>query len=174
MTARDPRIPWAWGAVAALALVNVLAAAFLLLPARETNVALERRIRDLERNVRNLQREGRSSEALLTVMRETTEFSEGFPSRAELVNMMSQLTKLAGSLALRVPDTSYTPSELKEAGLTKVTVRMGIEGPYEKLRRFLYELEGMRRFLVIERLSLRDMKGTATLQIQLQLAMYLR
>jgi hypothetical protein len=63
---------------------------------------------------------------------------------------------------------------MKDAALTRVTVQMGIEGPYEKIRRYLYELEGMRRFLVIERLTLKDLKGTATLQVQLQLAMYLQ
>ena len=68
----------------------------------------------------------------------------------------------------------YRASEAKEAALTKVTVQMGVEGPYETIRRYLYELEGMRRFLVIERLTLKDLKGTATLQVQLQLAMYLQ
>jgi len=63
---------------------------------------------------------------------------------------------------------------MKGVGLTKVTVQMGVEGPYEKIRRFVYELEGMRRFLVIERLSLRDLKTASALQVQVQLAMYLR
>jgi hypothetical protein len=35
-------------------------------------------------------------------------------------------------------------------------------------------LEGVRRFLVIERLSLSDPKGTSDLQVRLQLALYLR
>jgi Tfp pilus assembly protein PilO len=165
---------WAWGAAAALLAANALVLVFLLLPAREARLDLEGRIRDLERHVQSLQREGRSSETLLTAMREAEEFWQGFPRRADLVGLMGRLTKLAGSLALHVPDTDYRPSEIKEAALTKVTVQMGVEGAYDKIRRFLYELEGMRRFLVIERLALRDLKGTATLQVQLQLAMYLR
>jgi hypothetical protein len=48
------------------------------------------------------------------------------------------------------------------------------EGAYGKIRRYLYELEGMRRHLVIERVSLRDPKGGSELQVQLQLAVYLR
>ncbi len=174
MTTRDSMTLWAWGAVAALLAANALVLAFLLLPTRETRLDLEGRLRDLERNVQSLQREGRSNETLLTAMREAEEFLQGFPRRADLVGLMGRLTKLAGSLALNVPDTDYRPSEIKEAALTKVTVQMGVEGAYEKIRRFLYELEGMRRFVVIERLSLRDLKGTATLQVQLQLAMYLR
>jgi hypothetical protein len=51
---------------------------------------------------------------------------------------------------------------------------MGVEGAYNNIRRFVYELEGMRRFLVVERLSLRDVKAASALQVQVQLAMYLR
>lgn len=174
MTARDKRISWTWGALVALVLANTAVLIVLFLPARETQGQLEGRIRELERNVRNLQREGRTSDSMLTAMREAEAFSQGFPRRTDLVGLMGRLTKLANSLALKVPDTDYQPSEMKGAGLTKVTVQMGVEGPYEKIRRFVYELEGMRRFLVIERLSLRDLKAASALQVQVQLAMYLR
>ena len=174
MTARDARISWAWGALVALLLTNAVVFVVLFLPARETQLQLEGRIRDLERNVRNLQREGRTSDTMLAAMRETEEFSQGFPRRTELVDLMGRLTKLANSLALKVPGTDYQPSEIKGTGLTKVTVQMGVEGPYDKIRRFVYELEGMRRFLVIERLSLRDLKAASALQVQVQVAMYLR
>ena len=174
MTARDTRISWAWGALVAFLLTNAVVLVVLFLPARETQLQLEGRIRDLERNVRNLQREGRTSDAVLTAIREAEEFSQGFPPRADLVSLMGRLTKLAGSLALKVPDTNYQPSEIKGVGLTKVTVQMGVEGAYDKIRRFVYELESMRRFLVIERMSLRDLKGVSVLQVQVQLAMYLR
>jgi len=78
------------------------------------------------------------------------EFSQGYPRRTDLVGLMGRLTKLAQSLSLQVPDVNYTPSEMKEVSLTKVVVTMGVEGTYGKIRRYLYELEGMRRFLVIE------------------------
>ena len=174
MTPLATRTSWAWGGLVVLLAANLWFLVFLLQPARQTRLDLETRIGDLERNVRGTQREGRSGETLVTAMREVEEFSQGFPRRAELVGAIGQLTKLARSLALQIPDVDYRPSEMKEAGLTRVTVQMGVEGPYEKIRRFLYELEGMRRFLVIERLTLKDLKGTATLQVQLQLAMYLR
>jgi hypothetical protein len=59
-------------------------------------------------------------------------------------------------------------------GLTKITVALTAEGNYGKIRRYLYELEGMRRHLVIERLSLQDPKGTSELQVNLELAVYVR
>ena len=174
MTVRFPRVPWTWVMTAGLVLANALVLFLLLLPAWEQRSDAEAQVRDLERTVRSLQREARSSETLLAGLRDVNEFSQGYPRRADLVGLMSQLTKLAKSQSLQVPEVNYQPSELKEIALTKVAVSMGIEGPYGKIRRFLYELEGLRRFLVIERLSLSDPKGTSDLQVRLQLALYLR
>jgi Tfp pilus assembly protein PilO len=174
MTIRFPRVRWTWAVAAGLALANTLVLFLLLLPAREQRAELEAQVRDLDRTVRGLQRETRSSESLLAGFREVSEFSQGYPRRADLVGVISQLTKLAKSLSVEVPEVNYQPSELKEIGLTRVAVSMGIEGTYGKIRRFLYELEGVRRFLVIERLSLNDPKGPSDLQVRLQLALYLR
>jgi len=157
-----------------LVLANVLALLLLLLPAWEQRTELEAQVRSLGQTMRGLQRETRSSETQLSAFREVEEFSQGYPRRTDLVRLMGRLTKLAQSLSLQVPDVNYAPSEMKEASLTKLVVTMGVEGTYGKIRRYLYELEGMRRFLVIERLSLRDSKGTSDVQVQLQLALYLR
>ena len=176
MTIRLPRLSWRWVATVGLALANAVVLVLLLLPAWEQRTVLEAQILELEQTMRGLQRETRSSETQLLAFREMEEFSQGFPRRTDLVGLMGRLTKLAQSLALQVPSVNYTPTEMKEASLTKIVVSMGVEGTYGKIRRYLYELEGMRRFLVIERLSLRDSKGTtaAQVQVQVQLALYLR
>jgi Tfp pilus assembly protein PilO len=157
-----------------LVLANLLALLLLLLPAWEQRTELEAQVLNLEQTMRGLQRETRSSETQLSAFREVEEFSQGYPRRTDLVGLMGRLTKLAQSLSLQVPDVTYTPSEMKEVSLTKLVVTMGVEGTYGKIRRYLYELEGMRRFLVIESLSIRDSKGTSDVQVQLQLALYLR
>jgi len=174
MTIRLPRLSWRWVVTLSLVLANALALVLLLLPAWEQHTELEAQVRDLEQTMRGLQRETRSSETQLSAFREVEEFSQGYPRRTDLVGLMGRLTKLAQSLSLQVPDVNYTPSEMKEVSLTKLVVTMGVEGTYGKIRRYLYELEGMRRFLVIERLSLRDSKGTSDVQVQVQLALYLR
>ena len=176
MTIRLPRLSWRWVVTLGLVLANVLALLLLLLPAWEQRTELEAQVLNLEQTMRGLQRETSSSETQLSAFREVEEFSQGYPRRTDLVGLMGRLTKLAQSLSLQVPDVNYTPSEMKEASLTKLVVTMGVEGTYGKIRRYLYELEGMRRFLVIERLSLRDSnsKGTSDVQVQLQLALYLR
>jgi len=174
MRSFDPRAGWLWRSALGLLLVNSLIFIFLLLPLRAQRAEEEQRLLDLERRIRMLQREGESGEVLLTAFREVEEHAEGFPRRADLRGLIGQLTKLARSAVVDVPMVDYKPSEIKDAGLTKVTVSMAVDGSYAKIRRYLYELEAMRRYLVIERMQLRDPKGTSELQVQLQLALYVR
>lgn len=174
MRFRAPLTRWLWRAALALLVGNGLVFALLVLPARDQRLDQERQLLDLQRRIRTLQREGDSSEVLLTAFREVEQFAQGFPRRAELVGLIGRLTKLAQSVAVDVPTVEYKPSEVKEAGLTKVTIAMAVEGTYAKIRRLVYELEAMRRHLVIERLSLNDPKGTSELQVRLQLAVYVR
>lgn len=174
MKVGDFRVGWLWRAVLGLLVANGLVFAILVMPAREQRQEQEQQLLDLQRRIRTLQREGESSEAVLTGIREVDGFGQGFPSRTALMGVIGQLPRLARSLGVDAPTVDYRPSEVKDAGLMKVTVTMAVEGTYGKIRRYLYELEAMRRNLVIERLSLRDPKGTSDLQVQLQLAVYFR
>ena len=172
MKVRGFRVSWLWRAVLGLLVANGLVFAFLVLPAREQRPAQEQQLLDLQRRIRTLQREGESKEAALAAFREVDEFGRGFPSRTAVMGVIGQLPRLARSLGVDAPTVDYKPSEVKDASLMKLTVTMTVEGTYGKIRRYLYELEAMRRNLVIERLSLRDPKGTSDLQVQLQLAAY--
>jgi Tfp pilus assembly protein PilO len=168
------RMDYGLWVVTGLLLANGLAALLLLLPVYEERTRQETQALDLERRMRTLQREGRSSEHFLAAFREVEEFGKSYPSRTELVGLLGRMTKLARSFSLDIPQVDYRPSELKDAGLVKVTVQMGVEGTYSKIRRFLYELGDMRQQMVIERVTLRDPRGTSNIQVQLQLALYLR
>jgi len=174
MIGQDPKARPLWWAALGLLLVNGLVFASLVLPARGQRMRQENQVLDLQRRVRTAQREGESGEAFLSAVRELEEFAQGYPSRAELVGLIGRLGKLAQSLAVEISTTDYQPSQVKEAELTKVAVSMAVEGTYSKIRRFLYELERLRRHLVIERLSLKDPKGTSELQVHLQVAVYVR
>ncbi len=165
---------WLWGVAAGLLVVNALVLVLLLIPARAQRSEQENRLLDLQRRIRTLQRETQSKEGTLTALREVDEFAQGYPPRAELVSLVGRLTKEARDLALQVPSVSYRPEALKDADLTRVTLTMGVQGSYGNIRRYLYELEGMGRQLLIERLSLRDSKGTAALDVQLQVSLYVR
>ena len=170
----DPRARWLWLLALVLLVANGLALVFLVLPARDQRLQQEQQLLDLQRRIRGLQREGESSEVVLAAFREIEEFIQGFPPRANLVGLIGRLTKLGRSVAVTIPTVDYNPSEIKDAGLTKVTISMAVEGTYGKIRRYLYELEAMRPHLVIERVTLTDPKGTSELQVQLQLSVYVR
>jgi Tfp pilus assembly protein PilO len=174
VSSADPLQRRLWVAVLGLVAANALVLALLLLPAREERTRQEDQLLDLQRRIRGLQHEAQTGESLATSFKEVETFGQGFPPRADLIGLIERLTRQARSLAVDVPSISYRPAEIKEAGLIKVTVQMGVEGAYGKVRRLLFELERMRRFLVIERVTLRDPKGTAELQLELQLALYLR
>jgi Tfp pilus assembly protein PilO len=163
-----------WIVVAGLVASNILVAAFLLLPARAERTRQEDELLDLQRRIRALQHESQSTGSQLEAVKEVEAYGQGFPPRAELVGLIERLTQQARTLAVDVPSVDYSSTEVKEAGLTKVSVHMGVQGAYGKIRRLLFELERMRRFLVIEQVTLHDPSGEAQLQLNLQLALYLR
>ncbi len=163
-----------WWIALILVAINALVFFLLLMPLRAEQQHQEEQLLDLQRRVRAVRTDGTASETLLTSFREVEEFTQGYPVRGDLVEIIDRVTKLARSLALQIPVVTYHPSEIKDVELTKVTLVMGVDGTYDKIRRFLYELEGMRRYLVIERLSLAEPPGAPTLQGQLQLAVYVR
>lgn len=174
MTAPRTERGWLWWTTAGLMAANALVFLFLVWPTREASRHQESQILDFQRRIRAVQREGHSTEAMLSAVREVEEFARGFPERRGLVAAIARLVAAARNNGLEIPAVDYRPSEIKEAGLTKVTLSLGVDGSYPKIRRYLYELEGMRREMVIERVTLRDPRGSAELQLQLQLALYVR
>jgi len=163
-----------WIVAVGLVAANALVASLVLLPARAERTRQEDQLLDLQRRIRSLQHETQSTGSLLEAFKEVEAYAQGFPPRTDLVGLIERLTQQARTLAVEVPSVDYNPSDLKEVGLTKVTVHMGVQGAYNKIRRLLFELERMRRFLVIEQVALHDTGGDAQLQLNLQLALYLR
>lgn len=168
---------------AAAALVGLNLGLFLLVvqPARARIRQEEAQVQELRGRVRRLQREGRAEAALFAAWRQAEEFRAGFPSRASLVDFLAGLTRLANRVAVEVPSVKYQPGGAKERegpdgrdGLVRLTISMGVEGTYPRIRRFIYELEKMRRHLVIEELNLQDPRGANQLQLKLTMAAYFR
>lgn len=169
--------------VAAAVLVGLNLGFFLLVvqPARARIRQEEAQVQELRGRVRRLQREGRAEAALLTAWRQAEEFRAGFPSRAALVDFLGGLTRLANRVGVEVPSVNYTPEAAKDRekaegrdGLVRLAISMGVEGTYPRIRRFIYELEKMRRHLVIEELNLQDPRGANQLQLKLTMAAYFR
>ena len=89
------RTRWLWWAALGLAVTNGVVLVLLVLPARELRLQQEDQLLDLQRRIRVLQREGQTSEVLLTALREVEQFTQGYPSRADLLGLIDRLTRLA-------------------------------------------------------------------------------
>lgn len=141
-------------------------------PAQQGLRSRDERLRVLQARIRALRLEERGADGMLASFREVEEYRRSLPPLSEMVPVLERLADLAARHALKVPSTEYRPAEDKEAGLTRLTVNLGLEGNYGQVRRFLYELEKRRRSLVIEALSLRDAPSRDRVHVQLQVAAY--
>jgi hypothetical protein len=62
----------------------------------------------------------------------------------------------------------------REKLLGKMSIRMVLQGDYEKLRRFIYDLERSSEFVIIDDLSMIESKGTEPLTLTINLSTYYR
>jgi hypothetical protein len=62
----------------------------------------------------------------------------------------------------------------KEKQLSKMTIRMVLQGEYERLRQFIYELERSPEFVIIDDVSLVEGKGNEPLTLTINLSTYYR
>ena len=62
----------------------------------------------------------------------------------------------------------------KEKHLSRMTIRMVLQGDYERLREFIYELERSPEFVIIDDVSLVEGKGNEPLTLTINLSTYYR
>ena len=102
-----------------------------------------------------------------------TAFNKALPEEKEIVNLISQLTKLGTNLNLTVPGIHYAP--LKETnGYKNLSFTLAVIGDYEKIRRFIHGMETMRKFIYIEALTLKKAGESNDLIIELQVSTYFK
>lgn len=81
------------------------------------------------------------------------------PRWEDFTKVMGTVYNKAGSLDLLVESASYQTSSIKDSGIVKVTVAMPVTGTYDRIKRFIYELETSPRSFIIESLSLGSGRG---------------
>ena len=132
---------------------------FVLQPLQETQRAQQQHLLAVQARIRALQGQARALEAQVKALQQVEAYWEQFPEREALAGVTGELTRIAERLGLKLPAVTYQPEPLKEARLLRVRLTLGVEGRYEQLRRFLYELEKRRQYLVVERLGLSEQRG---------------
>jgi Tfp pilus assembly protein PilO len=70
--------------------------------------------------------------------------------------------------------TEVDDHDVKKTGLARLAIHVVLEGDYEKLRRFLYELESSPEFVIIDAVALSQGDQTKPLNLAVDLSTYFR
>ena len=85
----------------------------------------------------------------------------------------SRLTQLAEQHNLEQSRRSTDPTQERDSTLARVQISMTLQGNYEDIRRFIYQLESGSDFIVIDSISLRQgVEAGAPLTLALALSTY--
>jgi Tfp pilus assembly protein PilO len=93
--------------------------------------------------------------------------------KADLLPTLEEIEQLARGPGLKPGGRAFRREEVKDARLERVAVTLPLEGSYRQLVAFLRETEGSRRFLTIDRVSMRA-QGESGAALQVELSSYLR
>lgn len=102
-------------------------------------------------------------------------YGEVLPSDQSAARRMTYLMidQLAGQAGLQRGQRGFTPSEVRDSSLGKLTVSVRLAGEYRQIRQFIHELETAPDFLVLERVELTQVEGeTRAIDVTLQIATY--
>lgn len=85
----------------------------------------------------------------------------------------SRLTQLAEQHNLEQSRRSHEPTQQRDSTLARVQISMTLQGNYEDIRRFIYQLESGSDFIVIDSIALRQgAEAGAPLSLALALSTY--
>jgi Tfp pilus assembly protein PilO len=85
----------------------------------------------------------------------------------------SRLTQLAEQHNLEQSRRSTDPTQERESSLARLQISMTLEGNYEDIRRFIYQVESGSDFIVIDSITLRQgLEAGAPLTLALALSTY--
>ena len=102
-------------------------------------------------------------------------YTDVLPSRPAEARQatFSRLTQLAEQHNLEQSRRSTDPTQERDSTLARVQISMTLQGNYEDIRRFIYQLESGSDFIVIDSISLRQgVEAGAPLTLALALSTY--
>lgn len=102
-------------------------------------------------------------------------YADVLPANISEARQMTYLMidQLAGEAGLRRGQRSFTPSNVRDSTLGKLTILVRLSGEYQQIREFIHALETAEDFLVLERVELVQVEGQARgLDVNVQIATY--
>jgi Tfp pilus assembly protein PilO len=136
-----------------------------------------------ERLRRAVEREGATTlalrqraEAVRANAADTQRFlTEVLEDRAEgLLPVLEEVESAAGEAGLELRSRRYAPERVADAPLMRFGITIPVKGTYEQLVSFIERLERSPRFLVIDRVQLREGRGGDGDQLNVVVSAYFR
>lgn len=182
---KRPAIPPDWRrptrlALLALLALNLLLAAVFTLPRGLAQRQLDQRVAALraERAAATTRREAlRAREELLARnRRDAAQLTSRLIGTREqtLVSALEELEAAGRELDLRFGPRSLQPASVPNAPLTRLRVRLPVEGSYRALVIFVRRLEHSRRFVTLDELRLTEREGGQRATLDVTLSVYFR
>lgn len=92
----------------------------------------------------------------------------------EFSKIVDHLSVTAKRQKIGIPSISYHQEKTGKEGFKKISISFTVEGRYKDIKRFIYDLENAKDFLIIEDLGLaRSGKGSDPINLQIKIATYL-
>ncbi|HZT76707.1 MAG TPA: GspMb/PilO family protein [Vicinamibacterales bacterium] len=97
-----------------------------------------------------------------------------FPSARRLT--YTTIPDLAKKAGLRITErrTDVDETNTKKTGLSRLAIRVMLQGDYESFRQFLYELESAPEFVIIDDVAMEQLDPTRPLSFSVELSTYYR
>ena len=99
---------------------------------------------------------------------------KALPAYREFTDLSLEIADLASRNHVKVPGMGYDFKPLSDKLGTKGTFSFEAEGPYEAIRKFIYELEKRWPYLFIEKLSVEGSKKHSDVIFKLTVSTFLR
>jgi len=101
-------------------------------------------------------------------------FWNQFPAQPDFTDVGVAIASFAKSHHVRIPGMSYDVQKIKHQHTSKGTLSFEALGPYESIRRFIYELETSWPSLFIEKLAAKRTKKPGEVAFTIKVATFLR
>lgn len=96
-------------------------------------------------------------------------------SKEDFSEMISSISKTAKRQRIDIPSISYQQEDLELKGLSRISFSFTITSRYEKFRKFIYDLETSKDFLIVEKMVVEKStkKGSRNVEAQMKVSTFL-
>lgn len=160
-------------------MINIVIYLVMVLPAR--NQVLEKedvrqKIRkDINQKIHNMGQKQNQEIFYKKTINDLSQFKSLLLDQHEFSKIVDYLSVTAKKQKISIPSISYHQEKIDKEGFKKVSISFTVEGRYKDIKRFIYNLEDAKDFLILEDLGLaRSGRGSDPIKLQIRIATYLQ